>query len=338
MENTWKLKLRLFLAMAILFGIIYAILMVIGTLFLGGASFQLYAIIGIVIMIVQYLAGPKIVEISMGVKYVSEEKAPDLHRIIGDLAKIANIPKPKVGVSEINVPNAFAFGRTKSDGRVCITRGMLNILKEDEIRAVLGHEIAHIKHSDMIVMTVVSMIPMICYYIGMSFIFSRGNNENNNSALIGILALGAYFIGQLLVLFISRTREYYADQGSVEFGNSPDKLASALYKLVYGASKADKNEVKKFKGTSAFFLNDIGNTDFDIRELSQLDTDRDGNISASELSQLKYREIHVKTREKLMEVFSTHPNMLKRMRRLSEYLDNEKNLPKKPEKNLMTHI
>jgi len=319
-ENTWKLKLRLFLATMLLFGIIYAILMLIGSVFLGYVSFQLYAFIGIGLMIIQYLAGPKIVEFSMRVKYVSEEQAPDLHRIVGDLARIANIPKPKVGISEMSVPNAFAFGRTKKDGRVCITRGMLNILREDEIRAVLGHEIAHIKHDDMIVMTVVSMIPMICYYIGMSFIFSRGNNENNNGAIIGALALAAYFVGQLLVLFISRTREYYADQGSVEYGNSPDKLASALYKLVYGASKVDKDEIKKVKGTSAFFLNDIGNTDFDIRELSQLDSDNNGNISASELSQLKYRKIRVSTKEKATEIFSTHPNMLKRMRKLSEYL------------------
>ncbi|MDR2623569.1 MAG: M48 family metalloprotease [Methanobrevibacter sp.] len=320
MSNTWKLKLRLFLAMALLFGIVYVILMVVGTLIFHQVFFKMYAVMGIAIMVIQYLVSPKIVEFSMRVKYVSEEQAPDIHRIVEDLAKIANIPKPKVGVSEISIPNAFAFGRTKKDGRVCITRGMLNILREDEIRAVLGHEIAHIKHSDMIVMTVVSMIPMVCYYIGMSFIFSRGDNENNNGAIIGALALMAYFIGQLLVLFISRTREYYADQGSVEYGNSPDKLASALYKLVYGVSKVDKDEVKKVKGTSAFFLNDIGNTDFDIRELSQLDTDNNGDISASELAQLKYRKIHVGTKEKAFEVFSTHPNMLKRMKRLSEYL------------------
>ncbi|MDR2831136.1 MAG: M48 family metalloprotease [Methanobrevibacter sp.] len=320
MSNTWKLKLRLFLAITLLFGIVYAILIVLGTLIFHQVFFPMYAAIGIGMIIIQYFVSPKIVEFTMRVKYVSEEQASDLHRIVGDLAKIANIPKPKVGVSEIDIPNAFAFGRTQKDGRVCVTRGMLNILREDEIRAVLGHEIAHIKHNDMIVMTVISMIPMICYYIGISFIFSRGNNENDNGAIIGILAMVAYFIGQLLVLFISRTREYYADQGSVEYGNSPDKLASALYKLVYGTSKVDKNEVKKVKGTSAFFLNDIGNSDFDIHELSQLDTDNDGKISASELSQLKYRKIHVSTGKKAMEIFSTHPNMLKRMRKLCEYL------------------
>jgi heat shock protein HtpX len=315
----WKLKLRMFLAMGILSGIVYAIVMVIGTLFFHTGGYQTYAIMGIVIMIIQYLIGPKMVEISMGVKYVSEEQAHDLHRIVEDLANTAGIPKPKVGVSEINVPNAFAFGRSQKDGRVCVTRGILNILREDEIRAVLGHEIAHIKHRDMIVMTVVSMIPMICYYIGMSSMFNRGRNDNNNTAIIGILALVAYFIGQMLVLFISRAREYYADQGSVEFGNHPDKLASALYKLVYGASKADKDEIKETKGNSAFFINDVGNSDFDIRELSELDTDRDGNISASELSQLKYRNIHVKGTKKFTELFSTHPNMLKRMKKLSEY-------------------
>ncbi|MDR2873291.1 MAG: M48 family metalloprotease [Methanobrevibacter sp.] len=319
MQNTWKLKLRMILAMAILFGIIYAIIIVIGTLVFHQTSFRFFGVIGIGLMIIQYFAGPKIVEMTMRVKYVSKEQAPDLHRIIEDLANIAGIPKPKVGVSEMNVPNAFAFGRSKKDGRVCVTHGILNILKEDEIKAVLGHEIAHIKHSDMIVMTVVSMVPMVCYYIGMSQMFSRGNNNNNNTFLIAALAMVAYFIGQLLVLFISRTREYYADQESVEFGNPPDKLASALYKLVNGASKTNKDEIKEFKGNSAFFINDIGNSDFDIREISQLDTDNDGNISPSELSQLKYRKIHVSSKNKLTEVFSTHPNMLKRMKKLSEY-------------------
>jgi heat shock protein HtpX len=318
--SMWKLRLRLFLAMSLLFALIFAIIIIIAS-FLGIGGYQIYFIFGIAIVLIQYLAGPKLVEWSMHVKYVSEEQAPDLHRIIADLSMIAEIPKPKIGVCETQVPNAFAFGRSKKDGRVCVTRGLLNILREDEVKAVLGHELAHIKHNDMIVTTIVSGIPLICYYIGISFMFSsRGNNNNNYGFLIGILAWIAYFAGQLIVLFISRVREYYADQGSVEFGNSPDKLASALYKLVYGAAHSDKQAIKDVKGTSAFFINDIGNAQNDISELSQLDTNGDGTISASELAQLKYKKIHIKTSEKAFELFSTHPNMLKRLERLSQYL------------------
>jgi heat shock protein HtpX len=317
MKGLWKLQLRLWIAMALLFALVYAVVIVVAS-FLGIGYFQVYAALGIIIVAVQYLLGPKLVEWSMKVNYVTEEQAPDLHRIVRDLASIANIPKPKIGVSETPVPNAFAFGRYKKDGRVCVTRGLLNILREDEVKAVLGHELGHIKHNDMIITTIASGIPLICYYVGISFLFSR--RDNGAGVIIGILAWIAYFIGQLIVLFISRVREYYADQASVEFGNSPDKLASALYKLVYGASQSDKEAIKEVKGSSALFLNDVGNSDFDIHELSQIDTDGDGNISPSELAQLKYRKLNLSTWTKFKEAFSTHPNMLKRMERLSRLL------------------
>ncbi|KZX17008.1 hypothetical protein MBCUT_04110 [Methanobrevibacter cuticularis] len=314
--SMWKLRLRMWGAMLLLFGMVYVIVILLASFF-GIGGYQTFAFIGIGIILLQYLAGPKLVEWSMKVRYVSEEEAPDLHRIVTDLAMIAGIPKPKIGVSETPVPNAFAFGRYKKDGRVCVTRGLLDLLHEDEIKAVLGHELAHIKHNDMIVMTIASAVPTIFYFVGLSFFYSRGNN--NNGFIIGALALIAYFIGQLIVLFISRVREYYADEASVDFGNQPEKLASALYKLVYGAANSNEQAIKDVKGTSAFFLNDVGNAKFDISELSQLDTDKDGNISASELSQLKYKKINISMSKKVGEIFSTHPDMLKRLEKLSEY-------------------
>ena len=313
----WRLRFRMWGAMMLLFALIYVLVLLVGS-FLGFKQYSLFPLIGIAIILVQYLVGPKIVELSMGVKYVSENEAPDLHRIVAELAETAGIPKPKIGVSETPVPNAFAFGKYKGDGRVCVTRGLLNILYEKEVRAVLGHEIAHIKHNDMIVTTIVSAVPSLFYWVYLSFMF--GGNDNNNRFIIGIFALVAYFVGQLIVLFISRVREYYADQGSIEYGNSPDTLASALYKLVYGAANCDKQHIDNVKGTSAFFLNDVKNSGFDIEELSQLDSDNDGNISASELAQLKYRNTKIKRSEKLFELMSTHPNMLKRMERLAQYI------------------
>lgn len=317
-SNTWKLKLRLWLAMALLFGLVYAIIILAATLLGYGGSYGLFALVGLGVVFIQYLIGPSIVQATMKVKYVTEEQAPELHQMITELAMTAGIPKPKVGISEISVPNAFAFGRTKKDGRVCVTRGILNTLNKEELKAVLGHELSHIKHNDMAVTTLVSAVPLICYYIALSFMFS-GDSRNGGGFIIGILALVAYFLGQLIVLFISRTREYYADQGSMEIGGQPEKLASALYKLVYGASKSPKEEVKDIQGVKAFFLNDISNAGEDIKELSQLDIDKDGSISASELSQLKYKKVNIKSSAKVMELFSTHPDMLKRIERLAQY-------------------
>lgn len=316
--RTWKLKLRLSLAVMLLFGLVFAIVILAATLLGYGGNYTLFVILGLGIIFIQYLIGPSMVEKAMGVKYVTEQQAPELHQMVSELAMNAGISKPKIGVSETNIPNAFAFGRTKKDGRVCVTRGILNTLNKDELKAVLGHELSHIKHNDMAVTTLVSAVPLICYYIALSFLFS-GDSRNGGGILIGVLAIAAYFLGQLIVLFISRTREYYADLGSIEIGGKPDKLASALYKLVYGAAKSPKEEVKDIQGVKAFFLNDISNARDDIEQLSQLDLNRDGEISEIELAQLKSKNVNIKTSDKVMELFSTHPNMLKRIERLAEY-------------------
>ena len=201
--STFRLSLRLYLAIAFLFGLLYVIVTLIGTFFhFGGPT--LFALLAIAIVLGQYFLGPKLVEMSMRVRYVSPQEAPKLHAMVEDLAFKAGIPKPKVGISEINIPNAFAFGRSKGDGRVCVTRGILRLLDEGELRAVLGHELSHIKHRDMAVITMVSAVPLIFYYIFISMLFSGGRNDE--AGVIGLAALVGYFIGQLIVLFISRVR------------------------------------------------------------------------------------------------------------------------------------
>jgi heat shock protein HtpX len=316
MANTLALKLRLFLATVFLFGILYVIIMLISSYF-GFGGPLLFAIFGLLIVFIQYLIGPKMVESMMHVHYVSEQEAPNLHTMVEDLSMKAGIKKPKIGVAEINVPNAFAFGRTKGDARICVTRGILKLLDKEELEAVLGHEMSHVKHSDMAVMTLISVVPLICYYIFISTLFS-GRNNNNGGAIIGIAALAAYLVGQLLVLFVSRTREYYADQGSIELGGKPHKLASALYKLVYGSATANKDELKEVEGLKAFFVNDITDAGNEISDLQQLDLNQDGIISEEELIELRYSKTNIGTGQSILELLSTHPNMVKRVKRLSE--------------------
>ena len=319
MKGTWKLKLRLWLSMLIMFGLVYVLIMLAGN-FLGyGGFYQFYAIAGIAVIFIQYLMGPKIVESSMGVHQLSEAEAPELHRMVAELAAAANIPKPKVGISNTMVPNAFAYGRSKRSGHVCVTRGILGLLDEEELKAVLGHEISHIKHSDMAITTIVSAIPLVCYYLSFSLMFSGGgDSENGGGFILGFVALIAYFLGQLIVLFISRIREYYADAGSVELGCRPEKLASALYKLVYGAARVPESEIKDVEGTKAFFLTDVSNARNEFNNLAQLDLDRDGTISREELEVLKNSKVNVSASNKIMELLSTHPDMLKRIKRLAD--------------------
>jgi heat shock protein HtpX len=297
--------------------VLYAIIAVICT-FLGFGTPLIFAIMSIVVVFAQYMLGPSMVERVMHVRYVSPQEAPNLHAMIDELAMNAGIPKPKVGVAETTIPNAFAFGRTKKDGRVCVTRGILNILDEEELKAVLGHEISHIRHNDMAVMTLISVVPLICYWIFISTLFG---DSDSDAGVIGIVALVGYLLGQLLVLFVSRVREYYADQGSVEIGGKPHKLASALYKLVYGSVNLDKRQVKEVEGVKAFFVNDISDAHNEISDLEQLDLDMDGSISEMELAELRNMKTSIGTGSKIMELLSTHPNMVKRVKRLAELSD-----------------
>ncbi len=309
------LRLRLYLIMAVLFAIIYG-LVAFAASYIGITGFFYYGFLAIIMMLIQYMIGPKIVEWSMGVHYVGEQEYPGLHRMVSELARDAGIPKPKVGIARIPIPNAFAFGRWATDGRVCVTEGIMNLLSEKELRAVLGHEISHLKHKDVAIITMISVIPMICWYLAWNMLFS-GGRDRGNWVLVGVVALIIYLITNLLVLYVSRIREYYADEGSVDLGNSPHQLASALYKLVYGSARVSKESMKPVEGMKAFFANDPSVADREIRELSQIDLDGSGTIDAKELMALRTRPVRIKTTDKILEMLSTHPNMLKRIQRLS---------------------
>jgi len=313
----------MFLLIAVLFGILYGVITGIGT-WMGAGSAVTYIIIGFAILGIQYLISPAIVGWTMKIKWVSEKEAPELHQMVAELAEKAHLRKPRVGISQLNIPNAFAFGRTQRDGRVCVTQGILKLLSRDELRAVLGHELSHIKHRDMAIITLISVIPLIMYWIAFSMMFRGafgGSRQGGGSyaALIGFGAFILYFITNLLVLYGSRIREYYADLGSVRLGSAPHHLATALYKLVYGnARMRNSEEMRKVEGVKAFFVNDPSRAWNEIRELSQIDRDMSGTIDYDELMELRQKEVRLGTSHKLMELFMTHPNMLKRIKHLSK--------------------
>ena len=316
MKGTWKLKLRMILTSVLMFSIVYFLVLLVAR-YMGISSWRLYMGVSLVIVFAQYWFGPTLVKHSMNVRPLSEAEAPHIHKMVAELAQEAGVPKPEVGLSEINIPNAFAYGRTSRSGHIAITRPILGLLDYDELRAVLGHEMGHIKHNDMAVTAAVSVIPMVCYYIAIAFMFSR-DNENGAGIIIGLLGYVFYLIGQLLVLFISRTREYYADEASVEFGNRPAALVSALYKLSYGASRCSQETIKELNTNRAFFATDINNAQHDIDDFSQVDFDGDGKISDEELKRLANSDIKISKTKGIMELLSTHPDYLKRVKRLAE--------------------
>ena len=318
----FSLNLRMGILVILLFAIIYVIV----TLFmsyLGITNFYLYVALAFFIMLIQYLLGPKIVEMTMRVKYVTREDFPWLFDMVEDLAKKAKMPPPKIGISYINVPNAFAFGRGIKDGRVCVTQGIMQLLNREELRAVLGHELSHLKNRDVLFITFLSVIPLLLYrlFFHLTFFgsYSRRREGGGYTVMLGLLALLFYFITNLLVLYASRIREYFADRGSISLGNSASSLATALYKLVYGAAKAPKEQLQEVEGVKAFFLNDLSKARKEIRDLAQLDLDRSGTIDPYELRELRKKEVKLKLSDRLMETLSTHPNMLKRIKQLSQY-------------------
>ncbi|MEI7999431.1 MAG: zinc metalloprotease HtpX [Candidatus Omnitrophota bacterium] len=316
----FSLQLRMALLLAVLFGIVYAIIVMIGTT-MGVTNFYFYLVLSIGMMLVQYMIGPKIVEWTMRVKYIEKKDAPELFEMVTDQARRAEIPMPRVCISDLDIPNAFAFGRGIHDGRVCVTQGIMKLLDKNELKAVIGHEIGHIKNRDVLTITLLSVIPMIMYHLAWRMIFSGGRRDDRNGGstiFIGIAAFLFYFISNLLVLYASRIREYFADKASVEFGNRPEVLASALYKLVYGSARMPKQELREAEGLKAFFINDPSQAMNELRDLKQLDLDRSGTIDANELRLLRSKTVRINGGDKLMELMSTHPNMLKRIKHLSE--------------------
>jgi heat shock protein HtpX len=306
-----------------MFAILYGILIGVG-FYLGITGFMFYVfIIGAAggIVLLQYAIGPKIVEWSMRVKYVSEQENPKLHQMVADLAQKAGLPnRPKIGISQLPIPNAFAFGRTKRGARVCVTKGILDILSEDELKAVLGHEISHIKHRDVAVITILSVIPMICYMLYITFVWGgmgRRNRDSGGALAIGLAALGVYFITNLLVMYGSRIREYYADRGSAELGNQPHHLATALYKITVSSAKIPKPMLKQSEGMKAFFINDPSQAINQVREMKDIDLDMSGTIDQNELMMLSGKQIKLRAGDRILEVMSTHPNVVKRIKHLA---------------------
>ena len=318
------LQTKMWLLVVLLFGILYGVFTGLGS-YLGVGSASSYIILAVLFMGFQYLIGPSMVSAMMRVKWVSEKEEPELHRLVEEQAKAAKIPKPKVGISQLSIPNAFAFGRSQGDGRVCITQGLRNLLSQDELKAVIGHKVSHLKHRDMLVITLLSVIPLIMYWIAWRMMWGGmlgGRRQGGYAVLIGLGAMLAYFISNLLVLAGSRIREYYADERSCKLGNRSHHLASALYKLVYGSARCRRTaqgetELRRVEGLRASFLNDVGRAHDELRELKDIDRGLTGGINQADLLALRTKKVKLRGAEKLAELFTSHPNMLKRIKRLA---------------------
>jgi len=314
MSRLW-LYGRMAMAMFVIFALLYGFMVMLAYIFgfYGQIQFIILGLLAFMFIFLQYWLSPKIVEATMRVRYVDENEMPWLHEMVEKLSQRAEIPKPRIGISEIDIPNAFAFGKSKRDGRVCVTRGLLRILNREEMEAVLGHEISHIKHRDMIVITMLSVIPLLSYLVFWNSLWSRDRRNGG----IAIVAFAIYIITNLILLYINRIREYYADYGSAEITQKPHALASALYRITLATNGLPLEKIKRVEGMKAFFATDPSKARHDIIELRKADLNMNGHLDEYEVKVFASRAKAGKF-DKIMEIFSSHPNVVDRIKKLAE--------------------
>jgi heat shock protein HtpX len=235
---------------------------IIGSLFGVG---RLGGLIGLVLAgvtnFVSYFYADKIALSAYNAQIVSEQEAPNLHRIVGDLANNAGIKKPRIAVIQSNDPNAFATGRNQDNAVVAVTTSIMQMLNEDELRGVIGHELGHVRNHDILISSVVATVAGAITYIATMGQYAAmfSSSDDNAVGIIGALAMAilAPIAASIIQLAISRSREYKADAAGASISGNPLALASALKKIEVGIYQ---NPMREAKATDAhmFIMNPFG--------------------------------------------------------------------------------
>jgi heat shock protein HtpX len=230
-----------------------ALLAFLGALFLGiGSLFgQGGLVIGLILGLAfvggSYWFSDKLAVMSARAVPVTEQEAPQLYAIVRDLAQRANMPLPRIYMSPAEQPNAFATGRGPKKAVVAVTRGLMQVLDEDEIRGVLAHEMAHVRHRDILITSVAAAVAMAITFLARmamwGAIFGGGGRDDDNGNIFGALAMIilAPIAAALIQMALSRSREYEADRGGAELLGNPEPLARALQKIEAYAKQVPMN-------------------------------------------------------------------------------------------------
>lgn len=280
------LSARMFLT-TFLLGLLYVVFFVVLLSVLNLSIAAVIVIIG-ALALLQYFTSDKLALKASGAKVVSREQAPELHDMVERLCAMADLPKPRVAVIPSDVPNAFATGRNPKNAVVAVTEGLWRRLEPREVEGVMAHELAHIQHRDVLIMTVASFFSMVAAMIVRFGIYSsmfRGSRDNAGAlafvAMIGVAIL-TYVISYVLILTLSRYREYAADRGAAVITGAPEYLMSALQKISNQMTRIPARDLREVEGMNAFFI------------------------------------VPVSVRKSVGELFMTHPPMEKRIAKLAE--------------------
>jgi len=254
-KRDWGLTGRIVLTGFLLL-ILYLVFMTILLAF--GAGLWLIVLLAVGMGLVQYFFSDKLVLWSTGARILEKDEYPELHQTVEKLCKEADLPLPKIAIMQSPVPNAFATGRSPKHAVVACTDSIMRLLNKEELDAVLAHELAHVKNRDILTMTMASFIAMIASMIMQSFFFSAvlggRNREGGGTIIIWIVSIVVYAVSTLLILALSRYREFAADRGSALITKNPKALMSALSKIS-GRMDAVPPEAKaKVEAANAFFI------------------------------------------------------------------------------------
>jgi heat shock protein HtpX len=273
------------------------------TMFLLGALYVVFFLvllqftnlgIGFLILIMgglaffQYYTSDKIALRASGAKIVDRDEAPELHDMVERLSAMADLPKPRVAVVPTDVPNAFATGRSPKRSVVAVTEGLWNRLSKPEIEGVLAHELSHIGNRDVAIMTISSFFAMVAALLmrmGMFGGMFGGDRDRGGPPIwliMFVVSLVTYAISYVLILMISRYREYAADRGAAMITGAPENLMSALQRIASNMVQIPQRDLREVQGMNAFFI------------------------------------IPTNVRSSFGELFMTHPPLEKRLARLAE--------------------
>src|SRR6478735_4124080 len=260
------LTARMTLVMFLLGALFVALVVVLMSVFWGSGGPGIAILIGVAGLGVawwQWFSSDKLAMRAMRAREVTPEQAPELHGMIDRLCALADMPKPRVGISDVDIPNAFATGRSPNRAVVCVTTGILDKLDAEELEGVLAHELSHVAHRDVLVMTIASTAGIMAAMLTRSAQFgalgmgrSRNNNSNGMPAYLValVVSLVVYAISFFLTRLLSRYRELCADRSGAYLTQKPGALASALQKITGEIAAIPSRDLRAASAMNAFFI------------------------------------------------------------------------------------
>lgn len=257
---TARMTLVMFLLGGLFVALVVVVMFVAGDFFGSGAS-VLVAVVAIGIAFYQWWTSDTVAMRAMRAREVTPAEAPELHAMIDRLCAMADMPKPRVGIADMAVPNAFATGRSPDRSVVCVTTGILGMLTAEELESVLAHELAHVAHRDVLVMTMAASAGILAGLLtrGAQFgTMTRGRNNNQGAAaallLTLVVSLVVYALSFVLIRLLSRYRELSADRAGAYLTMKPAALASALRKISGGMEAIPDKDLRATQAMNAFFI------------------------------------------------------------------------------------